>query len=180
MHRVDGPGATVDNLWTEGNPFVAQDGTVATADIYNALQEEIATFIEGEGIVLDKLDNTQLAQALVAFLDRLGANRWPFTAGTDLSAGDPLMISDVFGVVEEDVLTGFAGVLLTGGRHSLPKTSGSSVTEGDATWWDPGAGQLRFSASAGRYLIGAAAETVGVGPTAVIVRLNGTTHPAET
>lgn len=66
MHRVDGQGATVDNLFTEGDPGSGVPATTVTADILNALQEEMCSAIEGAGIALDKQDNTQLLAALQA------------------------------------------------------------------------------------------------------------------
>lgn len=64
MHKIDHPTATPDNNFTEGNPQTAVKPTVVTADILNALQNEIANFIVSRGLVLDKADNTQLSQAL--------------------------------------------------------------------------------------------------------------------
>lgn len=69
MHRIDhatreidGNGAGKDGF-TEGSPGVTPP-TVVTADIANALQEEIANAIEARGIALSKPDNTQLKVAL--------------------------------------------------------------------------------------------------------------------
>lgn len=67
MHRVDGPGATPTNGFTEGSPSTGVPATTVTADIMNALQEEIASVIEqGAGLVLNKPDNTQLLQAILS------------------------------------------------------------------------------------------------------------------
>ncbi len=63
MHRIDGPGH-LNNLWTDGNPATGVVPTEFTAAHANALQEEIATFIESQGIALNKADNTQLAAAI--------------------------------------------------------------------------------------------------------------------
>nr|VFK58489.1 MAG: Phage Tail Collar Domain [Candidatus Kentron sp. TUN]VFK61639.1 MAG: Phage Tail Collar Domain [Candidatus Kentron sp. TUN]VFK67353.1 MAG: Phage Tail Collar Domain [Candidatus Kentron sp. TUN] len=65
MHRIDGDGH-VDNLFVSEDPNISQPPTEITADIMNALQEELATFVEWSGLTLDKLDNTQLKQALLA------------------------------------------------------------------------------------------------------------------
>lgn len=66
MHRVDGPGHTVDYKFTEGNPGLGIPATTVTADILNAVQEEIAGVVEASGAVLNKPDNTQLLAALNA------------------------------------------------------------------------------------------------------------------
>lgn len=64
MHRIDGPGATITNQFTEGDPGSSIPATVVTADWLNALQEEIAGVIEGAGDTLDKPDNGQLLAAI--------------------------------------------------------------------------------------------------------------------
>lgn len=68
MHRIDGPGATIDNLFTEGDPTQGVPATTVTGAWLNALQEEVANAVEGAGLTLDKSDNTQLYQALVALV----------------------------------------------------------------------------------------------------------------
>lgn len=64
MHRNDHPSAP-GGIHVEGDPSRGIAPTTVTAAIMNALQEEIAHFIESRGIVLDKSDNTQLTQALL-------------------------------------------------------------------------------------------------------------------
>lgn len=66
MHRIDGPGATPENQFTEGDPTQSVPATTVTADFLNAVQEEVAQAIEDAGIVLDKEDNGQLSQAITA------------------------------------------------------------------------------------------------------------------
>lgn len=64
MHRIDGPGATIDNLFTEGNPTLGIPATEVSDDWLNDVQEEIANLIEDQGIVLVKGDQTQLLEAV--------------------------------------------------------------------------------------------------------------------
>lgn len=64
MHRIDGPGATADNRFTLGNSGAGIDATDVTADIMNAIQEEICAVIEASGVVLSKPTNTQLLEAI--------------------------------------------------------------------------------------------------------------------
>lgn len=64
MHRIDGANATVDNKFTLGNPGAGIPATTVTADIMNALQEELCSVIEAAGITLDKNNNGQLLAAL--------------------------------------------------------------------------------------------------------------------
>jgi hypothetical protein len=68
MHRIDGPGATVDNKFTEGNPGTGTPATNVTADWATAIQEEIANVIEQTGVALNKAVNTQLYTAIQALI----------------------------------------------------------------------------------------------------------------
>lgn len=64
MHRIDGPGATTDNLFTEGDPVNGVPATTVTGAWLNAVQEEIANAVEESGLVLAKPTNDQPAQAI--------------------------------------------------------------------------------------------------------------------
>lgn len=66
MHRIDGPGATVDQKFTEGDPVTATPATTVTDDWLNAVQEEIAGVIESAGITLSKGANGQLLAAITS------------------------------------------------------------------------------------------------------------------
>lgn len=66
MHRIDGPGATVDSKFTEGDPAAATPATTVTDDWLNAVQEEIAAVIESTGTALDKAANGQLLAAITS------------------------------------------------------------------------------------------------------------------
>ncbi len=72
MYRIDGPGATNDNKFTQGNPTTGTPATQVTADFMNALQEEIAKVIEESGIALSKVDNGQLYAALQLMIGMVG------------------------------------------------------------------------------------------------------------
>ena len=64
MHRIDGPGATVGNKFTEGDPVSAVPATQVTDDWLNAVQEEITAVILSAGITLNKANNAQLLAAI--------------------------------------------------------------------------------------------------------------------
>ncbi|WP_353115295.1 hypothetical protein [Nitratidesulfovibrio sp.] len=64
MHRIDTPGATPDNRFTEGDPTIPTAATEVSAEWLTAVQEEVATVIAGAGIALDKADNGQLLEAI--------------------------------------------------------------------------------------------------------------------
>lgn len=70
MFRIDGPGATNDNKFTEGDPASGTRATVVTDGWLNAVQEEIANAIEGDGGTLEKSDSGQLREILSARIIR--------------------------------------------------------------------------------------------------------------
>lgn len=67
MKRIDNSTATVDNLFTEGNPSTATPATVLAAQWLNVIQEELANVVEAAGLTLDQTgaDDTQLLQAIL-------------------------------------------------------------------------------------------------------------------
>ena len=65
MHRIDGPGH-VNNRWVAEDAATSRPPTEFTAEFTNAIQEEFCSFIEWAGLVLNKADNTQLRQAILA------------------------------------------------------------------------------------------------------------------
>lgn len=65
MHRIDGAGH-INNLFVTEDVGLNRPPTEVTADILNAFQEELASFITWAGLALVKADNTQLRQALLA------------------------------------------------------------------------------------------------------------------
>lgn len=68
MHRIDGPGATADNKFTEGDPVSGVQATVVTDDWLNTLQEELIAVITDPSInppiALNKSANNQLIAAI--------------------------------------------------------------------------------------------------------------------
>lgn len=75
MHRNDHPSAP-GGLHTDGDPQRGIAPTTVIASLMNALQEELANFIESRGITLDKNDNTQLTMAILEAI------------GTTVASGD--------------------------------------------------------------------------------------------
>nr|VFJ90782.1 MAG: Phage Tail Collar Domain [Candidatus Kentron sp. LFY] len=63
MHRIDGAGH-INNLFVHEDPNINRPPTEVTAIWLNACQEEISKLVEATGIVLDKVDNSQLLKAL--------------------------------------------------------------------------------------------------------------------
>lgn len=69
MQRIN----TDDGRYHAGNPSTGTKGTIVTSDAMNALQEEMAGFIEAAGIALKPDDNGQLLKALYALLKKAGS-----------------------------------------------------------------------------------------------------------
>lgn len=66
MYRIDAPGATEDNRFTDGNPATGTPATVVEAAWLNAVQEEIIAVLVEAGITPSKLSTTQLRDAIIA------------------------------------------------------------------------------------------------------------------
>lgn len=86
MKRIDGPGATGLNQFTNGVPGVTQPTTVMD-DWCNNVQEELATLIEAQGITLDGNTYTQLATAITKMIQgSVGASASAFTIANNQSS----------------------------------------------------------------------------------------------
>lgn len=107
MHRIDGPGATITNQFTQGNPLTATPATVVTDSWLNAVQEEIAKVIEGAGETLNKTDNTQLLQAI----QQITAASQGFTTG-DVKL-TLKQVADAGWIIADDGTIGSAGSTAT-------------------------------------------------------------------
>lgn len=68
MHRIDGPGATVDNKFTEGNPASSIPATEVTAAWLNEVQEELLSILAAAGIAPVKGAQNQVVDAIQALL----------------------------------------------------------------------------------------------------------------
>ncbi|MFL1475387.1 gp53-like domain-containing protein [Pseudomonas grimontii] len=64
MHRIDGPGATVDNKFTEGDPVGGIQATVVTDDFLNDVQEELVSVLAAAGVTPAKGTQDQVLQAI--------------------------------------------------------------------------------------------------------------------
>ena len=68
MYRIDGPGATVDNKFTEGDPVGGVQATVVTDDWLNDVQEEVMSVLSAGGVTPVKGTQDQLLQSLYKLL----------------------------------------------------------------------------------------------------------------
>lgn len=70
MHRIDADGH-VDNRFVDADPSLGRPGTKVSADWLNAVNDELANAVEAGGLELDKENNTQLAEVLAGYDDRI-------------------------------------------------------------------------------------------------------------
>lgn len=97
MHRIDTSTAQKDKFGAGKNGFTlgdAQTGvppTEVSADILDAMQEEICAVVEGSGLSLDKTNNSQL----LAAIKRLASSRY-------FSTGAPLPTSNIGPIWHDD------------------------------------------------------------------------------
>lgn len=64
MHRIDGPGATVDNRFTDGDPVGGIQATIVTDDWANDVQEELMSVLAAAGIAPVKGTQDQLLKSI--------------------------------------------------------------------------------------------------------------------
>lgn len=65
MHRIDGPGATVDNKFTDGDPLGGIQATLVTDDWLNDVQENIMAVLAAAGVSPTKARAADLVDAIV-------------------------------------------------------------------------------------------------------------------
>ncbi|QZA99303.1 hypothetical protein K3369_06800 [Pseudomonas mandelii] len=64
MHRIDGPGATVDNRFTDGDPVGGIQATMVTDDWANDVQEELMSVLAAAAITPVKGTQDQLLKSI--------------------------------------------------------------------------------------------------------------------
>lgn len=171
MFRIDAQGNQA-NRFVGGNPFGQVAGTVVSADFLNAVQEELAGFVESEGLALSKLNSAQLAAAIALAVRRLAGGTLSFTAAANLNAGDGLLVQDSFGVVVATVTTGQPAQLYLLGTYVLPKVSADSWSPGQKLYWSSSLAKLTTTSSGNR-VAGVAAAAAIVSSTTASVTLSG-------
>lgn len=81
MHRIDGPGATVDNRFTDGDPVGGVQATMVTDDWANDVQEELMSILTAAGVAPVKGTQNQVLSALTTLIRGQGFSAYT-TAGT--------------------------------------------------------------------------------------------------
>lgn len=72
MHRIDGPGATVDNKFTDGDPVGGVPATMVTDDWLNDVQEELVSVLSAASITPVKGTQNQVLAAIRALIGTAG------------------------------------------------------------------------------------------------------------
>lgn len=81
MHRIDGPGATAENRFTDGDPVAGTRATVVTDDFMNDVQEELISILAAAGVTPVKGTQNQLLQSIYKLAQNQVAQAYT-TAGT--------------------------------------------------------------------------------------------------
>lgn len=95
------------------------------------------------------------------------------TAPYDRLSGEAALIGSIFGVAQNDVLSGASGVFATEGVWSLPKVSTDVVALGATLYWNDTNKNFTVTSS-GNTKVGVAVESAGNPSATVKVKLNGT------
>lgn len=135
-YLIDSDGATVGNAWTNGNPSLGVKATLIDATWLNMVQDEFNALILSAGLTLNKVDSTQLKQAVDIKLARGGksqnlaivrssATTVKITSanGTALSASNPafvtLMDPGTPGTFKTFTMTADVSIVLTGAHFAM-------------------------------------------------------------
>lgn len=95
------------------------------------------------------------------------------TAPAAVSAGDAVLIGDIFGVAQGDAAQDELIVLVRRGVFTLTKTSAQAWTAGAKVYWDA-ANSVVTTTATGNKMIGAAVETAANPSATGVVLLDGT------
>ncbi len=74
--------------------------------------------------------------------------------GSDLTAGDVVVIGDLIGIAKLDIPAGTLGALAVTGVFDVPKATGAAtaITGGAKVYWHTGIQQANTTSSGGKYL----------------------------
>jgi hypothetical protein len=143
MHRVDNSTAVTSlptfqpvgtqGYFTSGNPQTGAEPTIVDQDIMNAIQEEIAHAIEGQGITLDKSNTHQLSAAIQQAATSSGVASFNNRTGVvTLSSADVSAVQGALttGATFTGALNANAGLSVTGAftAHTGATISGGQLT----------------------------------------------------
>jgi predicted RecA/RadA family phage recombinase len=102
-------------------------------------------------------------------------NAIDYTPGSDVSAGDVVVLEDLIGVAKRPIAAGALGALAVAGVFDFPKTAGvgEAIAAGAKVYWDVADGVAKTDDETGaNKLIGKVVAAVGDDDTTVRVRLS--------
>lgn len=105
-----------------GNPATGQNPTECSPDAFNAIQEEIASVIEGAGLALNAASNAQMLAAIQALAQNLGDGRYAKLAGL---AAQLFSVAPATAVDHAVSLGQLTGNLIGAGYIKLPIWTGT-------------------------------------------------------
>lgn len=94
MHKIDGPGATGEQRFTEGDPVIPIHATDVTADWLNMVQDELEAVCAAGGLALEKKDNTQVLQAIRKLLATAVTGFIPESNATSAATENTVVLRD--------------------------------------------------------------------------------------
>lgn len=154
MHRIDGPGATVDNKFTEGDPVGGVQATVVTDDWLNDVQENIMAVLMAAGVTPTKGRAADLNDAIkkVSSGRLLGIQKFTSSGTYTPTPGMVFCIAKVQGAGGQGggaIPTGAGGYSLGGGGAS------GSYAEGKLLASDIGVSKAVIIGNGGTGAVGA-------------------------
>ena len=149
MHRIDGPGATAQNRFTDGDPVAGTPATMVTDDFMNDVQEEIMSVLSDRGIAPVKGVQNQLLTAIKALVANIaqatelirGAAKIATQALTNAGTDDTTIVTPKKLSVWFSTVVGQATELVSGFAKIATQTQTNTGTD-DATIVTPK--KLRF------------------------------------
>lgn len=156
MHRIDGPGATAENRFTDGDPVAGTPATMVTDDFMNDVQEEIMSVLTDRGIAPVKGVQNQLLTAIKALVANIaqatelirGAAKIATQALTNAGTDDTTIVTPKKLSVWFSTVVGQATELVSGFAKIATQTQTNSGTD-DTTIVTPKKLRFGFSMSFG-------------------------------
>ena len=96
----------------------------------------------------------------------------PYTAGADISSGDPVLVGNRLGVALGDIANGESGQLATCEVFELPKVAATAIGQGADVYWDDTAKNITNVATANT-LAGCAFAAAATDDATILVKLGG-------
>ncbi|WP_052742391.1 hypothetical protein [Pseudomonas frederiksbergensis] len=137
MHRIDGPGATLDNKFTDGDPVGGVQATLVTEDWLNDVQEEIISVLADQSIAPLKGVQTQLLAAIKSIAANIVQATESILGGAKVSTQSQINAGtdDATFVTPKKLRAGFASNLAATGYIAFPTWLGGFIIQwGGATF----------------------------------------------